>query len=172
MKLAGVPARLMDWPLPRQWLSIFTPTIGARCLFATHYHELTQLEQSLPGVVVYQAASKKTASGIIFLYTIIRGIADGSFGIEVAKLAQLPPAIIKRSALLVDTFASSTPQVISDPNEGGQIYAENHRLKLQNAELQRQQGKTEKIMAMLHGVDFDTLSPKRAFDLLWECKDL
>lgn len=71
--------------------------IGARCLFATHYHELTALEKTDTGIASYYAASKKTDKGIVFLYKIIRGIADGSFGIEVGKLAQLPPSIISRA---------------------------------------------------------------------------
>ncbi len=153
---------------------IFT-TVGARCLFATHYHELTQLQETLQGVVVYQAASKKTAHGIIFLYTIIRGIADGSFGIEVAKLAQLPPAVITRSSMLVDLFscsnAHSVPAVKAIGDNSG-MYKENMALKAENAELMRKQGRTDKIRQLLEGVDFEALSPKRAFDLVWELKDL
>ncbi|HEV2916821.1 MAG TPA: DNA mismatch repair protein MutS [Candidatus Babeliales bacterium] len=71
--------------------------IGAPCLFATHYHELTKLETEYPGVVSYYAASTKTTNGIVFLYKMVRGTADGSFGIEVGKLAQLPPTIINRA---------------------------------------------------------------------------
>jgi DNA mismatch repair protein MutS len=153
---------------------IFT-TIGARCLFATHYHELTQLQETLPGVVVYQAASKKTPAGIIFLYTIIRGIADGSFGIEVAKLAQLPPAVIKRSSALVDLFncsnAHSVPAAKAIGDNSG-MYKENMALKAENAQLVRMHEKHYKIQQLLEGVDFDALSPKRAFDLVWELKDL
>jgi DNA mismatch repair protein MutS len=153
---------------------IFT-TIGARCLFATHYHELTQLQEALPGVVVYQAASKKTSAGIIFLYTIIRGIADGSFGIEVAKLAQLPPAVIKRSSALVDLFAQGGERVIpaiTYQKSDRMVAAENSQLKNENAQLMQSQAKGHKIMELLQGVDFEALSPKRAFDLLWELKDL
>jgi DNA mismatch repair protein MutS len=78
--------------------------IQARCLFATHYHELTHLQETLPGVVSYYAASKKTSEGIIFLYTMIKGVADGSFGVQVARLAQLPRPIIERAQQLVDQF--------------------------------------------------------------------
>ncbi len=143
---------------------IFT-TIGARCLFATHYHELTQLEQACPGIAVYQAASKKTSAGIIFLYTIIKGIADGSFGIEVAKLAQLPPAVIKRSAALVELFSSGS--------SGAIVPAIRVDYEQKESAVQHQHNhKAEKMMELLQQVDFDALSPKRAFDLLWELKDL
>lgn len=152
---------------------IFT-TIRARCLFATHYHELTYLPQTYPGIVVYQAASKKTTNGIVFLYAIIQGVADGSFGIEVAKLAELPSVIIKRSCVLVDMLSQGAiQQVIPAVQEGAQeVYAENMQLKAENEQLLREKGKVQKIVSLLEGVDFDSLSPKKAFDLLWEYKDL
>lgn len=152
---------------------IFT-TIGARCLFATHYHELTQLQHTFPGIVVYQAASKKTANGIIFLYTIIKGIADGSFGIEVAKLAHLPMAVIHRSAALVDEFSGSERIIpaITERPQNEVLQAELAKLAAENKRLARENDKNERIAALLQRVDFEALSPKRAFDLLWECKDL
>lgn len=152
---------------------IFT-IIGARCLFATHYHELTQLQYTFPGIVVYQAASKKTASGIIFLYTIIKGIADGSFGIEVAKLAHLPMAVIHRSAALVDEFSGSERIIpaIAERPQGDALQAEIVRLTAENKRLMCENDKNERIAALLQQIDFESLSPKRAFDLLWECKDL
>lgn len=153
---------------------IFT-TIGARCLFATHYHELTNLQHLYPGIAVYQAASKKTDYGILFLYTIIRGIADGSFGIEVAKLAHLPEKVIARSAALVESFARGSAVTVvgavKDTADQREFYAEIAELKAENKRLLAEQKKSKKIMAALQEVDFDTLSPKKAFDLLWECKE-
>ena len=163
---------------------IFT-TIGARCLFATHYHELTYLQKTHPGIAVYQAASKKTDYGIVFLYTIIRGVADGSFGIEVAKLAQLPAKIIARSSALVSSYGGhsffpSPISLIEGDGHGVQVakkidqsglYAENMTLKAENKKLLVEREKREKVMMALQNVDFDTLSPKKAFDLLWEYKD-
>ena len=78
--------------------------VQARCLFATHYHELTLLQDTYPGIASYYAASKKTDDGIIFLYSIINGIADGSFGIEVAKLAQVPLPVIQRAQDILTTL--------------------------------------------------------------------
>ena len=63
-------------------------SVKARCLFATHYHELTLLPQNFSGIASYYAANKKTPNGIQFLYKIVSGVSDGSFGVEVAKLAQ------------------------------------------------------------------------------------
>lgn len=154
---------------------IFT-TIGARCLFATHYHELTHLQQTYPGIAVYQAASKKTDYGIVFLYTIMRGIADGSFGIEVAKLAHLPEKVIERSRALVDLYGHS-PMSVKDlsavalAKEEQDLYGEIVALKAENKRLLAECVKGQKMRIALQDVDFDSLSPKKAFDLLWEYKE-
>jgi DNA mismatch repair protein MutS len=150
---------------------IFT-TIGARCLFATHYHELTHLPQTYPGIAVYQAASKKMEHGIVFLYTIIRGVADGSFGIEVAKLAHLPEKVIQRAGALVQSFGQSGIQVIPAQLTDQQDFSiELRALKAENKKLIVERDKAIKMMNMLQELDFDTLSPKKAFDLLWSYKE-
>ena len=72
-------------------------TTGARTLFATHYHELTMLAEKLPRVRNLRVGVKEAASGIVFLHTIEPGAASKSYGIEVARLAGLPPEVIKRA---------------------------------------------------------------------------
>ena len=71
--------------------------LGAKTMFATHYHELSALEGSLPGVVNYNITAKKQGGKLIFLRKIVRGAADDSYGIEVAKLAGIPGGIIARA---------------------------------------------------------------------------
>ena len=71
--------------------------IGARTLFATHYHELTSLENEKEGVVNYHIAAKKRGEGITFLRKIVRGATDDSYGIEVAKLAGVPQPVVSRA---------------------------------------------------------------------------
>ncbi len=71
--------------------------LGAKTLFATHYHELTALEELIPGVKNYNIAVKKRGDDITFLRRIVRGGADDSYGIEVAKLAGVPNKIITRA---------------------------------------------------------------------------
>ncbi len=71
--------------------------IGAKTLFATHYHELTELEELIDGVKNYNVAVKKRGDDITFLRRIIKGAADDSYGIEVAKLAGIPDAVINRA---------------------------------------------------------------------------
>jgi DNA mismatch repair protein MutS len=147
---------------------IFTE-VRARCLFATHYHELTHLRDMHPGIVAYYAASKKTDAGIVFLYTMVGGVADGSFGIEVAKLAHLPAEVIARSAVLVSAFNKEAVGVLPAVHAIDQgMYQENMSLKEENRRLRQEASRVKRIESLLQDVDFDTLSPKKAFDLLWE----
>jgi DNA mismatch repair protein MutS len=147
--------------------------IGARCLFATHYHELTYLNETFPEIVVYCAASKKTGGGILFLYKIIKGIADGSFGIEVAKLADLPKGVIDRATVLIDSFGQEAASVIPAISDGsGSNLQELKQLRDENKRLMEQKQLTDALMKRIKDVNFDLLSPKKAFDLLWELKDL
>lgn len=90
--------------------------IGAKTLFATHYHELTELEGSLPGVLNYCSAVHEGRDGIIFLRKIMRGGADRSYGIEVAKLAGLPEDVIRRAKDIQETLLSNSGE-ISLPKE-------------------------------------------------------
>lgn len=138
--------------------------VQARCLFATHYHELTQLQTICPGMISVYAASKKTKDGIVFLYHMVQGVADGSFGIEVAKLAQLPSSVIKRAQELVTDFSKGSFAVVSKPvlssvegDKFKQIIEENTYLKAK--------------LAQLRDLDYDNLSPKQALDLLWQLKE-
>ncbi len=71
--------------------------IGARTLFATHYHELTELARTLPGLKNYKAAVREWNDEIVFLRTIVEGGADRSYGIQVARLAGLPESVVRRA---------------------------------------------------------------------------
>lgn len=85
--------------------------IGAKTMFATHYHELTVLEDELEGAVNYNIAAKKRGGDITFLRKIIRGGTDDSYGIEVAKLAGLPGEVLKRAReILRDIESNGAPQ--------------------------------------------------------------
>ncbi len=74
------------------------PRMGGKTLFATHYHELTELENILPGVTNYNVAVAEEGDQVAFLYTIMLGKADKSYGIHVAQLAGVPKAVVKRAA--------------------------------------------------------------------------
>jgi len=134
--------------------------IKARCLFATHYHELTQLENQFKGIVTYHAASKQTDQGIVFLHKMVRGIAQGSFGLEVAKLAHLPELVIKRAYEIEQQL--SQQKII--PAEYLHNSFETEALKGHIAQLEKQ-------LHEIKNLDFDALSPKKAFDFLWQFKN-
>jgi len=134
----------------------------ARCLFATHYHELTKLQDTFPGIVSYFAASSPSPEGIVFLHTMVRGVADGSFGLEVAKLAHLPASIIERARSLEKELSS-----------GG---ADSHSIKTEkkspvHESADADNARTHLILAQLTDIDYENLSPKKAFDLLWQIKE-
>lgn len=146
--------------------------VGARCLFATHYHELTKLSQ-FPGIVSYYASSKKTDSGILFLYKMIKGVADGSFGVEVAKLADLPYEVIERSKQLLQEFTAANH--VSIPAKDELLAAEYEKVLKDNRRLREELaliGKSQRMLQELKSMNFEDMSPRKAFDFLWSLKDL
>jgi len=173
--------------------------IGAKCLFATHYHELTALKDKFPGIDSYYASSKKTAGGILFLYKIVQGVADGSFGIEVAKLADLPKSLIERAAIVLQGLEKEnsshrgvsgaiTPEniqysaaiVTGETGETGedvnkqkyeQIMQENNGLQGKVQNLTEKLKISDHKLEILKKIDYNELSPKQAFDLLWEIRE-
>jgi DNA mismatch repair protein MutS len=80
------------------------PKLGARTLFATHYHELTELADLLPRVRNYNVAVAEEESHIVFLRRIVPGGADRSYGIHVAELAGMPPAVVRRANEVLETL--------------------------------------------------------------------
>lgn len=135
--------------------------VKARCLFATHYHELTTLQEQFNGIASYYAASKKTNEGIVFLHKIERGVADGSFGLDVARLAHLPEAVVTRAREVV---AELSQQPVAFIPATQQPHPELATLRTEVAQLKKQ-------LEELKTLDFDNLSPKKAFDLLWRFKE-
>lgn len=144
--------------------------VRARCLFATHYHELTALPAYYPGIVPFYAASKKTSHGIVFLYKMIQGVADGSFGIEVAKLANLPDEVITKAQEHLKTLteherAYAQQDKLAVP-VNDRLVEENRRLQEEVVTLKKQGA----ILTELENLSLEELSPKQAFDLLWRWK--
>lgn len=132
--------------------------LGARTLFATHYHELTALEGALRGVKNYNIAAKKKKDDIIFLRKIVRGGADQSYGIEVAKLAGVPDRVIARARDILEELERDgfpAPQVSSAPAADQMSFLD--------------VGAGE-IADRLRLVDMNTLTPIEAMNLLFELK--
>ena len=98
---------------------------GARTLFATHYHELSELEGKLPGVVNYRITAREQGEDVIFLRKIVRGGADRSFGVSVARLAGLPKSLIGRARQIMARLEVNDQQrgnlgknILEDPKAG------------------------------------------------------
>jgi DNA mismatch repair protein MutS len=139
--------------------------IGAKTLFATHYHELSELEGTVSGVKNYNIAVKKRGDDITFLRRIVRGGADGSYGIEVAKLAGVPDNVIKRAKAILKTLEDNDlmkPKMVSD------IPEEKEEPQFQ---MSFESNSREYIMDRLRTVDINTLTPIEAMGLLYELID-
>ncbi len=131
--------------------------LGAKTLFATHYHELTVMEQLLDGVKNYSIAVKKHGDDITFLRRIVQGGADDSYGIEVAKLAGVPQSIINRAKEILTELESgkSETKVIE---------------KHSNDSMPLIQAFSSPVIDKLKETDVNTLTPIEAMNLLYELK--
>ena len=130
--------------------------LGAKTLFATHYHELTELEGVLPGVKNYSISIKKRGDELIFLRKIVPGGADRSYGIEVAKLAGLPNEVVKRANVILKEL------------EQGGAYQAKPREETEQVSLDAI-GEAE-VLAAIRRAQPDTMSPIEAMQLLYELK--
>jgi DNA mismatch repair protein MutS len=142
--------------------------IGCRCLFATHYHELTKLPEQHPGITNYHMACKKTNDGIVFIHRIEKGTSQGSFGIDVARLAQLPPKIITRARTLLrelEIASRYNHETSFDP-----AMVDSSHLQDTVRDLETVLAHKEKLFEELRSINLDELSPRGAFDLLWNLK--
>lgn len=148
-------------------------TVKARALFATHYHELTALADVHPGMAMYHAASKKTEQGIMLLHKIIAGVADGSFGLEVAKGAQLPTEIVARAEIILNYLKQKEAELAlcAAAQDGVQLHHEMQFYASRIATLEQELKKSQTLQQRLAHIDYDSLSPKQAFDILWELRN-
>ena len=135
--------------------------LGAKTLFATHYHELTVMEDLLDGVKNYSIAVKKRGDDITFLRRIVSGGADDSYGIEVAKLAGVPNTIIGRAKEILAELESGRAETVvkkSNPDEDAQLSL------LGVAQ--------SPVIDKIKNVDLNTLTPIEAMNLLYELKNM
>jgi DNA mismatch repair protein MutS len=141
--------------------------VQARCLFATHYHELTYLQDQFDGIVNYYADSKKTDQGILFLHKIVKGVARQSFGLEVAKLAQLPTSVLMRAQQLVREFEQKDSQSTQLTFLPAQKIDNDGQWKLKYDQIAVQLREQQQFIDEFKKIDCNNLSPKQAFDILW-----
>ncbi len=134
----------------------------ARTLFATHYHELTELAGLLSGVKNYHVAVKESGSGVVFLRKVEPGAADKSYGIEVAKLAGLPPELIARAREVLAEHEQSEHRVSGDLAIGSD--------RASTVQLTMFTPLSQTIVDRLRGTDLDRLTPLEALNLLHQLK--
>ncbi len=132
--------------------------IGAKTLFATHYHELSELEGTLDGVKNYSITAKEYGDDVIFLRKIVRGSADKSYGIQVANLAGVPKPVLKRAKELLKELEQA--DIVNNKNQpnGTQttLFTSTN---------------TETILEELRNVDINTLTPIEAINVLCELRE-
>ncbi len=133
--------------------------LGAKTMFATHYHELTVLEKEIEGVVNYNIAAKKKGDDITFLRKIVRGATDDSYGIEVAKLAGVPNDVIRRAK---EVLRQLTEQQVKPQRAAPEV----------NSNVTFDDFKADEVREKLLNTDVNLLTPVEALNLLVELKKL
>lgn len=137
--------------------------IGAKTLFATHYHELTELEGTINGVKNYNTSVKKRGDDITFLRRIVRGAADGSYGIEVAKLSGVPQSVVNRAKVILKELEESG---VVTKAPASSVKAQTDDM----LQLQMFSGANDEIAEELRNLDVNTLTPIEALQKLYELK--
>ena len=137
--------------------------IGAKTMFATHYHELTSMESEISGIVNYNIAAKKRGEDIIFLRKIVKGPTDDSYGIEVAKLAGVPNEVVKRAKVILSSMVEGTvkeaPKAAPPSNQMSMSMSFDDMGAYEAAD-------------RIKKVDLNTLTPIEAMNFIFELKKL
>ena len=131
--------------------------LGAKTMFATHYHELSALEGEVAGVRNYNITAKKQGGTLVFLRKIVRGAADDSYGIEVAKLAGLPEGVIGKAK-----------GYLKELNEGGTAAISSGAPKERGGQISLSDLGGDEVRDILCATDLNTLTPIEAMNLLFE----
>ena len=138
--------------------------IGAKTLFATHYHELTSMENEFEGIVNYNIAAKKRGDNITFLRKIVRGSTDDSYGIEVAKLAGLPNEVIKRAKEVLASVEESAKNIkLTDTVEEKVEEKDDSLISFDDLV-------NEQVIDEIKNTDLNTLSPYECMTLVFDWK--
>lgn len=153
-----------------------TKILGAKTLFATHYHELTELEGKLAGVNNYCIAVKERGDDIVFLRKIVKGGADKSYGIQVAKLAGVPDVVIERAKELVEELVSAdiTAAVkdIASENKKAKTKPQVHLDELDLEQISLfDTVKDDDVLEELKNIDVSNLTPIDALNTIYKLQN-
>ncbi|MFC4653166.1 DNA mismatch repair protein MutS [Lactococcus nasutitermitis] len=134
--------------------------IGAKTLFATHYHELTELDKTLPLLTNVHVATLEENGNVTFLHKIAAGPADKSYGIHVAKIAGLPETLLERADLILQKLENQPVPAVELENNDKQLslfdFEENH----------------SELIAKLKSVNVDNITSREALNILWDLKEM
>ena len=134
-----------------------SPLLSCKTLFATHYHELSQLAESLPRIQNYHVAVSETNGEIIFLRRILKGSSDKSYGIHVAKLAGMPKSVLLRAAELLESL------------EGQETFNSNKETDTKGSQLTFNWA-SEELLKRIAGIDVNNMTPMDAMNFLHKLK--
>ncbi|WP_448665209.1 DNA mismatch repair protein MutS [Sphingomonas sp. CJ20] len=136
-----------------------------RCLFATHYHELTRLAERCDALTLHHVRAREWKGDLVLLHEVAEGPADRSFGIAVARLAGLPPATLKRAKAVLDKLEAGRAKT-------GGLAAGLDDLPLFAAVAEQEADAVDALRETLEGLDLDALTPREALDTLYRLKAL
>ena len=159
--------------IARATLEDISRRIGARALFATHYLELTALADDLPDVANVHVGALEREGRVVFLYAIRPGPADRSYGVQVARLAGLPPWVADRAEALLASMpgrnldARPRQRTIAEPEAPGEL-GELGELRELPGVWEAPESEAERLAAALRGLDLNEISPRQALEWLWE----
>ena len=137
--------------------------LQCRCLFATHYHELSRLADTCDKLTLHHVRAREWKGDLVLLHELARGAADRSYGLSVAKLAGVPAPVIKRARAVLDKLEKGREQT-------GGLAAGLGELPLFAATAQQQDDKPDPVRTALETLDVDALSPREALDTLYALK--
>jgi DNA mismatch repair protein MutS len=139
--------------------------LGAKTMFATHYHELTALEDELVGVVNYNVAVKKRGDDLTFLRKIVRGPVDESYGIEVAKLAGIPNSVVKRAKEILMGLEAEGANA-----HKAETVAISEAAMFDDMAISMFDVTNDSVCEEIRATDINTLTPIEAMNLIFEWK--
>ena len=138
-------------------------TLRCRCLFATHYHELARLAETCEALSLHHVRAKEWKGELVLLHELARGAADRSYGLAVARLAGLPPPVLKRAKTILDRLEKGRA-------ETGGLAAGLGDLPLFAAAAQEAPERPDPVIDALAAIEPDTLSPREALEALYRLK--
>jgi DNA mismatch repair protein MutS len=140
--------------------------VGCRTLFATHYHELTELTQTLSAASNWNVAVREDADDVIFLHRIVPGTADKSYGIHVARLAGVPRQVVERASVILESLEADHVDEAGRPKVPARSTRSSARQQLTLFQVEQ-----HPVLDAIRGLDLDRMTPLAALEKLHALRD-